>query len=72
MNSQAHPETSYELRFEPLHDQGTALSFPCDANGTVTMDDLPSKVLDNYFLARTVIGRNLRYPVIKVCGATLS
>jgi hypothetical protein len=68
MNPQAHTSTpGYQLHFEPLHDQGSALSFPCDATGHVTMDELPAKALNNYLLARTVIGCRFRYPVVQTC-----
>ncbi|MFG6487285.1 hypothetical protein ACG04R_11450 [Roseateles sp. BYS78W] len=57
----------FELRFRSLFRSGRALSFPCDAQGAVQLDDLSDKARENYFFARTVVGRDYASPV--VCAA---
>ena len=54
---------SFLLIFHPLHG-GTLFSFPCDAAGLVTMDDLSDGARANYLLARTLIGRDYQLPVV--------
>jgi hypothetical protein len=58
-----HP-TGYEIRFEPLLDDGRALAFPCDAQGRVPMDDLSERARNNYLYARAVIGRQFAAPAV--------
>ena len=55
--------TSFELRFQPLQD-GRALSFPCDAAGHVDLDALSERARNNYFYARSVIGREFETPAV--------
>jgi hypothetical protein len=55
---------SYQLRFESLFDSGRALAFPCDDHGQVCLDDLSDRARDNYFYARTVIGREFLTPIV--------
>jgi hypothetical protein len=57
----------FELRFRSLFQSGRALSFPCDAQGAVELDDLSDRARENYFFARTVVGREYACPV--VCAA---
>lgn len=54
----------YELRFRGLHDRGRGFAFPCDAAGHVRLDDMSDSCRDNYFYARTVIGRELSAPFV--------
>ncbi len=56
----------YELRFVSLFDEGRGLSFPCDAEGHVDLDALSEKARLNYFYARTVIGREVSLPALRV------
>ena len=55
---------SYELRFRSLFDDGRALAFPCDARGQVDLDALSPRARNNYFYARTVIGRDFAMPAV--------
>lgn len=69
MNGQPRvsPEpVQYELRFQSLFDAGRAYAFPCDAAGHVDMDALSDTARDAYLYARTVIGRELSAPVVRV------
>ena len=56
----------YVLRFRSLFDEGRCLSFPCDAQGRVDLDRLSERVRQNYFYARTVIGREFLVPAIEL------
>ena len=56
--------TSFELRFPSLFHEGRALSFPCDAAGHVDLDALSDRARNNYFYARSVIGREFEMPAV--------
>ena len=56
---------SYQLRFRSLLNPGRAYVFPCDAAGHVDMDALSERARDNYFYARTVIGREFTVPDVQ-------
>lgn len=55
----------YEIRFQSLFNEGRALSFPCDAEGRVQLDALSERARDNYFYARTVVGREFATPMVR-------
>ncbi len=54
----------YEIRYESLFHSGRALTFPCDAQGHVPMDELSEQARENYLYARAVVGREFASPVI--------
>jgi len=54
----------YELRFESLFNARPGFVFPCDADGTVPIDQLCDRRRDNYLYARAMVGRELATPVI--------
>lgn len=56
---------AYELRFRSLFDEGRAYAFPCDAQGHVDLDALSPRALQNYFYARTVVGREFSMPFVQ-------
>lgn len=56
--------TCFELRFESLFNPGRGLVFPCDANGLVELDSLSERLRQNYFYARTVVGREYATPSV--------
>jgi hypothetical protein len=56
--------TCFELRFQSLYNHGRAMAFPCDAGGHVDLDALSDKGRENYFYARTVIGREYAVPEV--------
>ena len=53
-----------ELRFQSLFNAGHSYAFPCDAAGKVDLDSLSSKARENYFYARTLIGREFAHPTV--------
>lgn len=68
-STMSSPERAhYELRFRSLFHEGRAYAFPCDAAGRVDMDALSDRARDNYFYARTVIGREVSMPAVQPCG----
>ncbi|MBW8758235.1 MAG: hypothetical protein JF586_11555 [Burkholderiales bacterium] len=58
-------ELAFELHFEPLVDEQSPLSFPCDADGRVDLDDLCDRSRRDYLFAHTLIGRHFETPVIR-------
>jgi hypothetical protein len=60
----AMPNSSFELRFRSLFQEGRALAFPCDADGRVELDSLTDRARDNYFYARSLIGREFAMPAV--------
>jgi hypothetical protein len=58
----ASPAAPCWLRFQSLFNQGRAMTFPCDAQGHVDLDALSERARENYFYARTVIGREFAQP----------
>jgi len=56
--------TNFVLRFQSLFNQGRALCFPCDESGDVPLDSLSERARQNYFYARTVIGREFSVPAV--------
>ena len=55
----------HELRFMSLFNDGRGLTFPCDAAGHVDLDGLSERARQNYFYARTFIGREYFLPSIR-------
>jgi hypothetical protein len=53
-----------ELRFQSLFNAGYSYAFPCDAAGKVDLDSLSDKARENYFYARTLIGREFANPTV--------
>jgi hypothetical protein len=56
----------YEICFRSLFNEGRGLTFPCDAQGRVALDDLSERARLNYLYARTVIGREFATPAIRI------
>lgn len=63
-NRSAQESTRYEMRFRSLFQEGRAYAFPCDADGRVDIDSLSNSARNNYFYARTVVGRELSMPAV--------
>ncbi len=55
---------SHELHFASRIDPGRALSFPCDRRGEVYLDGLSERARNNYFFARSTVGRYYRPPIV--------
>jgi hypothetical protein len=64
-NRSAQEPTRYEMRFRSLFQEGRSYAFPCDADGRVDIDSLSDSARNNYFYARTVIGRELAMPAVQ-------
>jgi hypothetical protein len=62
-------DLAFELRFDPLVDEQGPLSFPCDAQGHVDLDELCDRSRRDYMYAHTLIGRHFTAPVVRVCAA---
>ena len=58
----------YELRFISLFNGGRGYAFACDARGHVDISDLSEPLRNNYFYARTVIGREFSVPSVVLVG----
>ena len=58
------PPAHCDLRFQSLFDAGRSYAFPCDAAGCVDLDSLSDRSRENYLYARTMIGREVSYPVV--------
>lgn len=52
------------LHFEPLTAGDAGLDIPCDPQGRVGLDALGEKLRNDYFFARTLIGRLFAAPVV--------
>jgi hypothetical protein len=55
----------YVLRFDSLFHEGRGYAFPCDARGRVDIDRMSDRARNNYFFARTVIGREVTLPSVQ-------
>ena len=55
----------HELRFQSLFHEGRGYAFPCDAEGHVNIDGLGARQRQNYFYARTFIGREFHAPAVR-------
>jgi hypothetical protein len=64
VNSSTASQQSFQLWFVSLH-RGRALCFPCDAGGTVALDELSERGRHNYLYARAVIGHEFAWPVVR-------
>ena len=52
----------FEILFESLFNGGRGLIFPCDERGHVDVDALSERGRNNYFFARTMLGREYATP----------
>ena len=56
---------AYLLRFRSLFNEGRGFVFPCNDSGHVDLNALGERALNNYFFARTLIGREFSVPVVE-------
>ncbi len=61
-------DLAFELRFDSLIAAQAPLSFPCDADGRVDLDELCDRSRCDYLFAHTLIGRHFTVPVIFACA----
>jgi hypothetical protein len=64
--TQRQGHADYELRFRSLFNPGRGYSFPCDDRGHVDIDMLNDRARNNYFFARSVIGREFEVPEVQL------
>ena len=60
---------AYEIRYQPLSNEGRAMSFPCDSQGAVSLDSLTERARNDYLYARAVVGREYAYPSVRQSAA---
>jgi hypothetical protein len=65
MTSTEAETARFELRFEPLLDQGRGCAFPCDAAGHVDLDAMSDRLRNSYLYARTLIGCRFAAPAVQ-------
>ncbi|RZL38026.1 MAG: hypothetical protein EOP35_06925 [Rubrivivax sp.] len=53
------------LHFEPLRPGEAGLDVPCDPQGRVWLDALGDKLRNDYFFARTLVGRLFASPTVR-------
>ena len=58
-------EATHLLHFEPLTGGDAGLDIPCDPLGRVGLDVLGEKLRNDYFFARTLIGRLFAAPTVR-------
>lgn len=58
-------QPTHLLHFEPLSVGEAGLDVPCDAQGRVGLDGLGDKLRNDYFFARTLIGRLFAAPTVR-------
>lgn len=61
----AVPQPTHLLHFEPLTAGDAGLDIPCDPCGRVWLDALGDKLRNDYFFARTLIGRLFARPTVR-------
>ena len=59
-------QATHLLHFEPLTAGDAGLDIPCDRQGRVGLDALGEKLRNDYFFARTLIGRLFAAPTIRL------
>jgi len=60
-----HPSIRFEIRYRSLFNEGSCLSFPCDAEGHVDLDALSNRARENYLYARAMVGRDYAHPAVE-------
>jgi hypothetical protein len=66
MSSLTMNNARYEIRFRSLFQEGRGLSFPCDSEGHVPLDDLSDAARNNYLYARALVGREYATPAVQL------
>ena len=61
----AASQPTHLLHFEPLTVGDAGLDVPCDPQGRVGLDALGEKLRNDYFCARTLIGRLFAAPTVR-------
>jgi hypothetical protein len=58
-------QSAYEIRFQSLFRGDQSLSFPCDPQGHVNLDELNPLEMANYLYARAMIGHEFDMPKVR-------
>jgi hypothetical protein len=58
----------YELRFQSLFHSGRALSFPCDASGSVHWQAMSERARSSFLRAREAVGVEFALPSVRLQG----
>lgn len=66
-----HPAgpAGYEIRFQSLYDAGRAVTFPCDAQGSVLWERLSERARQAYERTRALVGREYASPAVLLSDA---
>ena len=72
LGAHAQAQPAHLLHFEPLTAGDAGLDIPCDPQGRVGLDALGEKLRNDYFFARTLIGRLFAAPTIRCAPALVS
>ena len=59
------PGASFVLHFESLFHAGREFAFPCDEQGSVDLDTMPTRIRNNYLYARAMLGREFAWPSVR-------
>lgn len=54
----------FELRFRSLFQEGRALAFACEADGSIDLDHLSERARQSYLYARALVGRDFAQPEV--------
>ena len=63
-STSAQAAARYEIRFRSLFKEGRALSFPCDREGHVDLDNANERLRSNYMFAHAMLGREYAMPIV--------
>jgi hypothetical protein len=69
VNSATASQQSFQLWFASLNGGRPALCFPCDAGGTVALEELSERGRCNYLYARAVVGHEFAWPIVQEAGS---
>ncbi|RZJ09324.1 MAG: hypothetical protein EOP39_11710 [Rubrivivax sp.] len=66
LDAESCAQLTHLLHFEPLSAGDAGLDVPCDPQGRVGLDALTEKLRNDYFFARTLIGRLFAAPTVRL------
>jgi hypothetical protein len=66
VDAEAQAQPTHLLHFEPLTAGDAGLDVPCDPQGRVGLDALTDRLRNDYFFARTLIGRLFAAPTVRL------
>jgi len=63
--SESAPAPSFVLHFTSLSHAGREFAFPCNEQGLVNLDTMPTRIRNNYLYARAMLGREFAWPCVR-------